>query len=63
MKKEEDKERKIEKSNRVDISDVVRQLDSHNRNVGNPEDIIAGMTDIPEKYKEKAIELLKAANK
>lgn len=63
VKKEEDKERKIEKSNRVDISDVVRQLDSHDRNVGNPEDIIAGMTDIPEKYKEKAIELLKAANK
>lgn len=51
------------KNNRVDISDVVRQLDMHDRNVGNPEDIIAAMTGIDEKYKNKAIELLKMANK
>lgn len=60
--KEDDKEKKVERGNRVDISDVVRQLDSHDRNVGNPEDIISGMVDIPDKYKSKAIELLKSAN-
>jgi len=50
------------KNNRVDISDVVRQLDMHDRNVGNPEDIIASMENIDERYKNKAIELLKQAN-
>ena len=59
--KEKETKEKASKHNRVDISDVVKQLDSHDRNVGNPEDIIAGMEDIPDKYKNKAIELLKEA--
>lgn len=63
VKKADDTAKKVERTNRVDISDIVRQLDTHDRNVGNPEDIIMGMQDIPEKYKQKAIELLKAANK
>ena len=58
----EDKEaefsKREEKSTRVDISDVVKQLDAHDRNVGNPEDIIAELEDVEEKYKNKAIELL-----
>lgn len=54
-------EKKEEKISRVDISDIVRQLDTHDRNVGSPEDIISSMTDIDEKYKNKAIDLLKNA--
>jgi hypothetical protein len=53
--------KKEEKANRVDITDIVKQLDSHDRNVGNPEDIINAMKDIDEKYKNKAISLLKEA--
>ena len=53
--------RKEEKTSRVDISDIVRQLDTHDRNVVSPEDIIAGLQDIDEKYKNKAIDLLKSA--
>lgn len=59
--KAKDKVKKEEKQNRVDISDVVKQLDMHDRNVGNPEDIILGMSGIEEKYKNKAIEFLKSA--
>lgn len=54
-------EKKIEKESRVDISDVVKQLDAHDRNIGNPEDIIKSLSGIDEKYKNKAIELLKNA--
>lgn len=54
-------EKKQEKENRVDISDIVKQLDSHERNIGNPEDIINSMVGIDEKYKNKAIDLLKKA--
>lgn len=53
--------KKDEKEARVDISDVVKQLDSHDRNVGNPEDIIKDMQGIEDKYKNKAIDLLKSA--
>lgn len=59
--KAKEAEKKQEKESRVDITDIVKQLDAHNRNVGNPEDIIAAMTDIDEKYKNKAIDLLKQA--
>lgn len=52
---------KDEKAARVDISDIVKQLDSHDRSVGNPEDIIQGMKDVDDKYKNKAINLLKMA--
>lgn len=52
------KAKKEEKEQRVDISDVVKQLASHNRNVGNPEDIINSMVNIDDKYKQKAISLL-----
>lgn len=56
--KAEEKAKKEEKVSRVDISDIVKQLDSHDRNVGSPEDIIQGLTNIDDKYKNKAIELL-----
>lgn len=59
-KKLAEKRLKEEKSKRVDISDIVQQLNNHERNVGNPEDIIESMVGIDEKYKKKAIELLKA---
>ena len=51
-------EKREEKRNRVDISDVVSQLDAHEGAVGNPEDIIMSMTGIADKYKKKAIDLL-----
>ena len=54
-----EKEKKLAKSNRVDISDIVHQLDQHERNIGNPEDIIMALTNVEEKYKIKAVELLK----
>lgn len=53
-------EKKLRKEQRVDISDIIKKLDSHNRTIGNPEDIINAM-GVPEKYKVKAIELLKAS--
>lgn len=59
--KEKQKIKKEEKSQRIDISDIVKQLDAHDRNIGNPEDMIAGMIDVDERYKNKAIALLKDA--
>lgn len=49
---------KEEKKKKLDILDIVTNLDMKERNVGNPEDIIASM-DVDPKYKAKAIELLK----
>lgn len=60
-KKQKEKAKKQEKEERIDISDIVKQLDLHDRNIGNPEDIIQSMTGIDNKYKNKAIELLKLA--
>ena len=60
-KKIKEKEITEQKQLRVDISDVVKQLDAHDRNVGNPEDIINAMNDIDIRYKNKAIDLLKNA--
>lgn len=54
-----EQQKKEEKAKRVDISDIVQQLNSHERSVGNPEDIIEAMSGIDERYKKKAIELLK----
>jgi len=47
----------------VDINDIVKQLATHKRVVGNPEDIIMSKTDAPEKYRLKAIQLLQSAGK
>lgn len=52
-------EKKEEKRNRVDISDIVTSLNQHDGVVGNPEDIIMAMAGIDDKYKKKAIDLLK----
>lgn len=59
--KQAEKEKKAEKLARVDITDIVKQLDAHDRNVGNPEDIINAMIGIDDKYKNKAISLLQNA--
>lgn len=53
--------KKEEKAARVDISDIVKQLDTHDRNVGSPEDIINGLEGVDDKYKSKAISLLNMA--
>lgn len=58
-KKVAEKNKKIDKEQRVDISDIVEQLNSHERAVGNTEDIIASIQGVDERYKKKAIELLK----
>lgn len=53
-------EKREEKRNRVDISDVVNKLNTHEGAVGNPEDIIMAMQGIDERYKKKAMDLLKS---
>lgn len=53
--------KKEEKEQRVDISDIIGQLSSHRSTVGNPEDIISSLDGIDKRYKDKAIELLKAS--
>lgn len=60
-KKQKQAVKKEEKASRVDISDIVKQLDTHDRNVGSPEEIINGLEGIDEKYKNRAVELLKSA--
>jgi hypothetical protein len=59
--KQKESVKKEEKAARVDISDIVKQLDTHDRNVGSPEEIINGLVGVDDKYKNKAIELLKSA--
>lgn len=59
--KQKETVKKEEKADRVDISDIVKQLDMHDRNVGSPEDIIQSLEGVDDKYKAKAIELLKCA--
>lgn len=50
-----------EKPQSIDISDMVYNLDKHERVVGTPEVIIGNMQGIPDTWKNKAIELLKSA--
>ena len=50
-----------EKAQSVDISDMVYNLDTHERVVGTPEVIINNMQGIPDVWKNKAISLLKDA--
>ena len=45
----------------VDVSDIVKQLDSHERVAGDPEQVVMGMLDIDARYREKAIDYLKRA--
>ena len=54
------KEKESKEAKRVDLSDVVSGLNNHEISVGNPEDVIMAKADIPLKYREKAIELLKS---
>lgn len=58
-KKAIEKQKKEEKEARVDITDIVNELAGHERNVGNPEDIIKALEGFDVRYKDKAIELLK----
>lgn len=58
-KKQIEADKKAIKESRVDITDVVTQLDSHDRTVGNPEDIINALDNVDVRYKNKAIELLR----
>lgn len=60
-KKQKQLAKKEEQAARVDISDIVKQLDTHDRNVGSPEEIINAMSGIDSKYKDKAISLLNMA--
>lgn len=48
-----------EKQARVDISDIVTALANHEREIGDPMVMIEVMEGIPDKYKQKAIALLK----
>lgn len=57
--KEKEKEKQIQREKSIDISDIVENLNTHNSTMGNPEDIIRALEGIDEKYKQKAIELLK----
>lgn len=57
--KQLEKDKQDIKNRRLDITDIVQQLNSHERIIGNPEDIIMGLSGVDERYKLKAIELLK----
>lgn len=46
---------------RVDVSDIVHQLDTHQRVIGEPEEVINAMIDIDITVKNKAISLLHTA--
>lgn len=56
-----DKEEKHKEAIKIDVQDVVDSLDNFERVIGNPEDIINAKTDIDERYRKKAIELLHSA--
>ncbi|MEM4385655.1 MAG: metallophosphoesterase [Candidatus Anstonellales archaeon] len=47
--------------NKVDIVDIVKNINNFDNNIGNPEDIIMNLEGINEVYKNKAIDLLKKA--
>jgi DNA repair exonuclease SbcCD nuclease subunit len=53
--------KKEEANKRVDIRDILDKLDESERGIGGIEEIINGYTDIDEKYRKKAIELLSRA--
>lgn len=59
--KQIEKEKKAERQSRVDLSDIIKTLEEHNRNIGDPKQIIMSMDNIDDKYKNKAIELLDKA--
>lgn len=48
---------------KVNLSDVVTNLNTHKISVGNPEDIIMAREDVDIEYRKKAVELLKSALK
>lgn len=49
----------IKEKKKVDISDIVKELNDREQNIGDPEIVIKNMTGFEERYKEKAIQLLK----
>lgn len=48
----------IKEFKRVDISDIIKNLNNKERNIGSPEQIIDTMTDFKQEYRRKAKELL-----
>lgn len=50
-----------EKPVSFDITDLVNNLQTHERVVGSPEEIIRALKDVPETWRNKALELLKSA--
>ena len=56
--KEAELQKKEEKAKRVDISDVIKNLNEHDHNIGDPESIINSMQGVDDRYKKKAISLL-----
>ena len=44
----------------IDIEDVISKLNNYNKTVGNIEDIIMAMTEIDLRYRNKAVELIRA---
>ena len=60
LKNKEEME-KEERASRVDITDIVNQLDAHDRSIGSPDAIIDMLQGIDERYKVKAKNLLKDA--
>lgn len=53
--------KEIKDQKHVDISDVVKKLDSHQRVVGDPEQVILSMETVDIRYRNKAIQLLRDA--
>lgn len=52
--------KKEELTSKLDLKDIVSQLDDYNFNVAlNPEDVIMGMSEVPEKVRKRACEYIK----
>lgn len=51
----------VDEAKHVDVSDIAEQLAAYKSGSGAPEDIIRSMTDVDERYKDKALELLALA--
>ena len=49
----------IKEKKKVDISDIVKTLNDRERNIGDPETVIHNMAGFDDKYKVKAVELLR----
>lgn len=51
--------KEVEEQKRIDLSDIIQRVGNYTSMTGDPEIVIQNMTDVEEKYKQKALELLR----